>query len=184
MKNRKLELRQVKMEEKEILRNLLEKYDYEFSKYDQRDVNSLGLYGYEYLDHYWTEENRWAFFILVEGKLAGFVMINDYPDVISDTDYSMAEFFVMYKYRRGGVGRFAALEALNRFRGKWQVKRHPTNQDSVRFWNTIIDEYTKGNYELVENHPEAEYDDGTLGDVFLFDNSTQKIEPSTQIFTK
>ncbi len=184
MENRNLVLRQVKLKEKEILRNLLEKYDYEFSKYDQRDVNSLGLYGYEYLDHYWTEENRWAFFILVEGKLAGFVMINNYPDVTSDTDYSMAEFFVMHKYRRGGVGRFAALEVLNRFRGKWQVKRHPNNQDSVRFWNKIIDEYTKGSYELFENHPEAEYDDGTFGDVFLFDNSMQESEPSTQNFIK
>lgn len=29
--------------EKEILRNLLEKYDYEFSQYDQGDVNDLGF---------------------------------------------------------------------------------------------------------------------------------------------
>lgn len=45
----KVELKKVTLEEKEILKNLLEKYDYEFSKYDQRDVNPLGLYGYQYL---------------------------------------------------------------------------------------------------------------------------------------
>ena len=43
----KIELTPVDVSEKEILRNLLEKYDYEFSQYDQRDVNHLGLYGYE-----------------------------------------------------------------------------------------------------------------------------------------
>ena len=69
----------VSLEQKEILRNLLEKYDYEFSQWDLRDVNENGLFGYEYLDNYWTEENRWAYFIRADGKLAGFVMVNDYP---------------------------------------------------------------------------------------------------------
>lgn len=35
----KIELLEVAKEQKEILRNLLEKYDYEFSQYDMRDVN-------------------------------------------------------------------------------------------------------------------------------------------------
>jgi hypothetical protein len=53
--------------QREILKNLLEKYDYEFSQYDLRDVNELGLYGYDYLDYYWTEKKRWAFFIYADG---------------------------------------------------------------------------------------------------------------------
>ena len=55
----KIDMVPVGKDEKEILRNLLEKYDYEFSQYNLRDVNPLGLYGYNYLDNYWTEENRW-----------------------------------------------------------------------------------------------------------------------------
>jgi len=46
----------VKKEEKEILRNLLEKYNYEFFQYNGLDVNEYGLYGYDYLDCYWTEK--------------------------------------------------------------------------------------------------------------------------------
>jgi len=42
----------VKKDEKEILKNLLEKYCYEFSQYNEKDVNNLGLYGYDYFD--WT----------------------------------------------------------------------------------------------------------------------------------
>lgn len=98
-----IELKRVAADEKEILRNLLEKYDYEFSQWDKRDVNKLGLYGYEYLDNYWTEKNRFAYFILVEEHIAGFVMVNNYPEAEDQkTDFTVAEFFVMYKYRKCG----------------------------------------------------------------------------------
>lgn len=167
----KLELKPVKLEEKEILRNLLEKYDYEFSQYDNRDVNPLGLYGYGYLDHYWTDKSRWAYFILADDNLAGFVMVNDHPDVKGKIDYAMSEFFVMHKYRRSGVGRYAALKTFDRFRGMWQLKRHPKNLSSVKFWNRIIAEHTKGDYLLIEEHADAKFEDGTYGEVFFFDNT-------------
>ena len=165
-------LRAVDLEEEEILANLLEKYDYEFSQYTSKDVNDRGLYGYEYLDYYWLEEERWAYFIEVDDQLAGFVMINNFSEVEDrDTDFSVAEFFVMYKYRRTGVGKRAFFLAANLHKGKWQLKRHPGNLPSVYFWDAVINEYTNGNYELVKSYPNTEYDDGTLGDIFFFDNS-------------
>ena len=166
----KLELIQVKKSEKEILKNLLEKYDYEFSQYDKRDVNILGLYGYDYLDNYWTEDKRWAFFIKVNKNLAGFIMINNYPEVEGDIDYTMAEFFVMYKYRRLGIGKAAAIKIFDAFPGAWQLKRHPKNIASVKFWNNVVNEYTNGQYNIVESHPDAVYDDGTCGDIIFFNN--------------
>ena len=165
----KIEIKPVEIEEKEILRNLLEKYDYEFSQYDNRKVNKFGLYGYKYLDNYWTEKNRWAFFIIVDNDLAGFVMVNDVPETHKETDYSLAEFFVMYRYRRCGVGKYAAQKIFDMFNGRWQLKRHPKNIGSVYFWNTVISEYTGDKYELVKYHPDTEYDDGTLGDIFFFE---------------
>ena len=157
--------------EKEILRNLLEKYLYEFSQYDGGKVNSLGLFGYDYLDNYWTEENRWAFFIRADGELAGFVMVSNFPEAPgSKPDYSLGEFFVMYPYRRQGVGKAAAFAAFDRFRGKWQLKRHPGNTGSVAFWDRVVAEYTGGNFTLRKGLPGTEYGDGTPGDVFFFDN--------------
>ena len=112
-------LRRIELEDREILANLIEKYDYEFSQYDNRDVNKLGLYGYEYLDYYWTEDKRWAYFIEVDGKLAGFVMIIDLPEVEgTETDFQIAEFFVMYKYRRSGVGKQAFFQVLGKHKGR------------------------------------------------------------------
>ncbi len=165
----KITIEPVEKDEKEILRNLLEKYKYEFSQYDDTDVNNLGLYGYEYVDNYWTEENRYPFFIKVDGKLAGFIMVNDYPEVEIETNYSMSEFFVMYKYRGYGVGKYAAKYIFDKLRGKWQLKIHPKNSISEKFWIKIIDEYTKGNYTLIRNAPEAMCDGGATGHVMVFD---------------
>ncbi|MDR1002864.1 MAG: GNAT family N-acetyltransferase [Oscillospiraceae bacterium] len=163
------ELVPVQKDEKQILANLLEKYDYEFSQYDLRDVNKLGLYGYDYLDCYWTEPNRWAFFIKVDGTLAGFAMVNDYPELAElPADYHMSEFFVLYKYRRLGVGKLTAFKLFDMFSGTWALRRHPHNIPSVCFWDKIVSEYTKGNYTLYESYKDADYEDGTLGDAFYF----------------
>jgi len=163
-------LEPVAKEEKEIIRNLLEKYMYEFSQYNNLDVNNLGLYGYSYLDNYWTEENRFPFFIKANGKLAGFVMVNDYPEVRIDTNYTMSEFFVMYKYRRCGIGKYAVKYILDKFKGKWQLRYHPKNEISQKFWIKTISEYTKGKYEVMENNPEAMYEDGIIGHVLIFNS--------------
>lgn len=161
------ELVPVKEDEKEILRNLLEKYNYEFSQYDLCDVNSLGLYGYSYLDNYWTEKNRWAFFLKADGCLAGFAMVNDYPEA-GVTGYNMAEFFVMLKYRRCGLGKWAAFQLFDKFKGTWQLKRHPKNLPSVGFWDHVIGTYTGGNFRLESRGGEIAYPDGTPADVFFF----------------
>ena len=167
----------VKKEEKEILRNLLEKYNYEFSQYNGLDINNLGLYGYDYLDSYWTEENRFPFFIKVNNKLAGFIMINDYPEVKIDTNYSISEFFIIYKYRRHGIGKYVVEYVLNKFKGKWQLKYHPKNEISRIFWTKTIGEYTNGKYELITNDPQITYEDGTIGHVLVFESGTGDREP-------
>lgn len=168
----RVELKQVTVDEKEILRNLLEKYNYEFSKWDKRDVNKLGLYGYPFLDYYWTEDKRWAYFIFADDNIAGFAMVIDLPEVNDrETDFQMAEFFVLHKYRRLGVGRQAFFKVLEMHKGRWQLKRHPANIASVHFWDKVINEYTNGRFELIKAYPGTEYDDGTLGDVYFFNNS-------------
>ena len=139
-----LKIIEAKKEDRDTVMNLLEKYLYEFSQWEKTDVNDKGLYGYEYLDCYFEEK----------------------------TDFCLSDFFIMNKYRRKGYGKEAVFQVLNMHHGKWQLKRHPHNIGSVHFWNNVIAEYTKGNFRLVEKYPNKEvaYDDGTLADVFFFEN--------------
>ena len=160
-------MRPVQKHEKEILRNLLEKYNYEFSQYTREDVNALGLYDYNWLDCYWTEPARFAFFLYAGDALAGFAMVNDYDENGLGTRWSMAEFFVVYKYRRQGLGRWAANALFTRFPGSWQLMCHPHNEVSCRFWEEVVRLRTGGNFRLLS--PAASmYPDGTPGNVFVF----------------
>jgi predicted acetyltransferase len=170
----KVKLVRVKITEKEILKNLLEKYNYEFSQYEKTDVNKLGLYGYDWLDYYWTTENRFPYFILVDNIFAGFVLVNDYPQIKMEMDYSIAEYFVMYKYRCLGIGKYIVYNILNKYKGKWQIKYHPKNTVSVKFWNNVIREYTNGEYKIIKNDIETIYRDGTIGEVIIFDNKNME----------
>lgn len=87
-----VQIKQVEITEKDTLANLLEKYLYEFSQYDKRKYNDKGLFGYKYLDNYFTDSDRFAYFIIADGELAGFALINKYHACERPVDWSVAEF--------------------------------------------------------------------------------------------
>lgn len=160
---------EVSLDEKSILSQLIELYEYDFSEFNDRDVNSHGRYGYKYLDHYWTEENRHPFFVIVDQQYAGFVLVNDYCYLQSGKQAkSIAEFFIMRKYRRKGIGKVVAPLVFERFPGDWEVLQHGNNDPSKVFWSGVIAEYTQGKYELLDVETEA-----WKGQGFVFNNAQQ-----------
>lgn len=143
-----LKIKKVELGEKPILRNLMEYYEYDFSIYTQRDVNSSGTFEYKYLDNYWTEQNRFPFFIILDKKLIGFALIRK---IESDNYFSVAEFFILKKYRRKGLGLIVANKLFDMFSGTWKVHQHKDNLIAQKFWEKVINLYTKGNYESLSN---------------------------------
>ena len=156
------EITRVSLDEKETLRNLLEKYDYEFSQYDGRDVDEKGNFGYEWLDYYWIEDGRYAYFIRVDGKIAGFAMSCPYAEYRESTDYQVAEFCILPKYRKLGLGKTLAFYLLDSLEGNWEIRYHPKNISSVKFWESIAKEYSKGKCEIIHGDKKVEdYEDGS-----------------------
>jgi predicted acetyltransferase len=146
-----IEVVPVREDEKLILSHLLELYHNEFSDYEGTDVNALGLYGYSYLDYYWTEERRFAYFIKVDGKLAGFAMVCNHCYVSKDPSTNfMAEFFVMRKYRRRGIGKQVAQDVIKRHPGKWELTVHLDNHPSHPFWEQVIQSVCES-YEVIQD---------------------------------
>lgn len=74
--------------DKPVLRNLLELYAYDFRGFDQSDVDAHGLFGYNHLDHYWTESGRYSFWVKVEGQLAGLVLVRTLAESDARLTYS------------------------------------------------------------------------------------------------
>ena len=142
-----VELRRVACEDKPVLQNLLQLYLHDYTEFgDDDDVDESGRFNYPYLDLYWTEPERRAFFIRADGKLAGFVLVRE---GLGDEPHSIAEFFVMRKYRRRGVGRIAAHQVFALFPGRWRVQQSPRNMGAQAFWRQVIGEYTGGRFEEI-----------------------------------
>jgi predicted acetyltransferase len=142
-----IEMHRATVDDKSVLRNLLELCQHDYSEYDGMDVNEHGLFGYNYLDNYWTEEGRHPFLIKVSSKLAGFVLVRTIHEPGNTPIHTIAEFFVMRKYRRQGVGRYAAQQVFDMFSGSWSVAQEEENVPAQAFWRKVISEYTDGRYK-------------------------------------
>ena len=156
-----IEIVLIGFEHKSVLMQLMELYDYEFTEYDNRDVNEHGLYGYKHIDDYWNEKGRYPYFIKVDGKIAGFVLIS------SPERYSVSEFFVMLKYRRKGIGMQVMAEIFDRHKGDWEIGYWKSNIRASKFWKAVVEKYTNGNYQTFEEDDENDKHGG-----FVFSNKT------------
>lgn len=163
----KIEITPASLDDKPLLQRMMEFYQYDFSEYEDSDLDSHGTYGYPWLDHYWGEEGRYPFLILVDKKLAGFVLVNQF-NYLPNSEWSIAEFLVMRKYRRKGVGKAAAFFVFDTFRGVWEVHQIENNVPAQRFWRKIVSEYTGGKF--VETFLE---DASARGPIQQFENRTE-----------
>ncbi|RXZ77429.1 GNAT family N-acetyltransferase [Paenibacillaceae bacterium] len=139
---------------KAIIENLMQFYIYDFSEFERCDVEEDGLYeAYPYLEDYWIEvNNRFPYVIKLDGKYVGFVLVRFIES--KDRNYfSIAEFFIMKKYRKEGIGKAVAKQIFNLHKGQWEVYQLETNKPAQVFWNKTIDEFTQGNFkERIENN--------------------------------
>jgi predicted acetyltransferase len=170
-----IEISPASYQEKEVLRNLLELYSYDFSVIEEgeaSDVNEFGLFGYRYLDHYWTEAGRAAYLVRVNGVLAGFALLRrasylpEPEGQLDEAPMTIAEFFILRKYRRRGFGRSVATYLFDRFPGRWQVAQVAGHHEAQTFWRQVIGEFTAGKFQEVQLESEV-----WKGPVQFFDTS-------------
>jgi predicted acetyltransferase len=145
---------------KSIIANLLELYLHDFSEFEATDIGEDGRFGYPYLDAYWQENTRYPYLIRANTKLAGFALVRqgtrngDDPD---DPDsMSLAEFFVLRRWRRCGVGQVAAHLLFQRFPGSWMIRVLKTNGGALAFWEKVIDSYTGNQFQRTEYRKDDE----------------------------
>ncbi|WP_336780343.1 GNAT family N-acetyltransferase [Paenibacillus illinoisensis] len=141
------ELIQASKEHKGIIQNLMQFYIYDFSEFIHCDVEGDGLFKpYPYLEDYWIEvDHRFPYVIKQEHNYIGFVLVR----CIGSEErkyFSIAEFFIMKKYRKEGIGTAVAKQLFDMHKGHWEVHQLENNVPAQRFWNKVIHEYTQGNF--------------------------------------
>lgn len=160
-------VKRVRILQKEVLANLLEKYEYELSQYDGRTFDAQGLFNYEYLDNYFNDEDRFAYFIYSNGRVAGFALINKIPECEQPCDWSVAEFFIAYPYRRKRIASRAMVEIFRHHTGFWHIKYNNKNLAGVGFWNNMAQAIAKNK---VQTYKTRDFYNNSIGKVLVFEN--------------
>lgn len=130
----------------EVLSNLMQLYFYDFTAYLNIQVEEDGKFQeYPGLEKYLrtSEKRHHAFLIRSDGHIAGFALV-DQPLNHPEGDNYMAEFFILKRFRRAGIGRAAARMLFAKFPGRWFVSQVASNWPAQAFWRSVISEYTEG----------------------------------------
>jgi len=131
-----------------IIKNLMQFYIYDFSEFIESDVKEDGLFdAYPNLEKYWEEKNhRFPYLIKKEENYIGFVLVR-LIESKERSHFSIAEFFIMRKYRRRGIGKTVARYIFNLHRGQWEVYQKESNKPAQLFWKEVISGHFKEHLE-------------------------------------
>jgi predicted acetyltransferase len=130
-----------------LLANLLELYIHELSPlFPSIELGPDGRFGYPKLPLYWSErDRRFPFLIRCNGRTAGFVLATRGSPAADDPAvFDVAEFFVLRRYRRSGVGREAAYLLWESLPGTWIVRVSEGNTGALTFWSSAIADFANG----------------------------------------
>jgi len=135
--------------ESALLSNLLELYVHDLSPlFPQVELDASGRFGYPKLPLYLDETGeprRFAFLIRAGERIAGFALVTRGSPVTDDPDvYDVAEFFVLRRHRRSGVGRLAAHALFRELPGRWTLRVLERNEPALAFWSGVARDFTGG----------------------------------------
>ncbi|MFD8495517.1 GNAT family N-acetyltransferase [Amycolatopsis sp. NPDC059657] len=143
-----VELVAVDEADKSVLERVLQFYLYDFAEIRGEALTPHGTYTYRYLDGYFTDEDREAWFIKAGGELAGFAFVRgDLPE-----DWNVGEFFVLRKFRRQGVASEAARLLFTGHPGEWTLSFDHDNAPAAAFWPGIVRAVATGAVEVDDAH--------------------------------
>jgi len=138
--------------ERALIRNLYPLYLHDLSAFTEfYDIDERGVWFPDYLRDWLDTKSPLvhAMLIRADGRPAGFAFVGQapFPHMTPGRDFRISEFFVLARYRRRDVGQRAAHAIFDIFRGVWEVSELPANVGAVRFWRSVIGDYTGGLFE-------------------------------------
>ena len=124
------------------LANMMQLYAHDFSELwsgeARGDLGEDGLFAAYPLGAWWREPDHVPLLVKVGGFLAGFALLNKTSHTGTLLDRNMAEFFIVRKHRRSGVGTAAARMIFSRYPGRWETAVARANHGALAFWHAAI----------------------------------------------
>jgi ribosomal-protein-alanine N-acetyltransferase len=154
-----------------IIQNMGRFYVYDMSEYlgneDGWQIPEDGLYECIDFKKYWQTDDAFPFLIRYENELAGFVII-DKKGSETGIDFNVAQFFILRKFKSKGLGRHAAHQCFDKFKGVWEVMVIPGNTGAYNFWRSTIRKYTTDNF--VEYPRQVAHFNNSKKNIFKFNS--------------
>ncbi|BAN48410.1 GNAT family N-acetyltransferase [Metapseudomonas resinovorans] len=141
MNDATVELVQTGPEQADLIRNLYQYYAYESSDWEDEDVEVDGRFYIheEHLARYWQEPQWSAHLVLVDGFIAGFLLI-ERSELAGFDALELSDLFILKKYRRHGIGKTLVTQVLLGGDHDWLVRFYREDEVALAFWRSVLDE--------------------------------------------
>jgi predicted acetyltransferase len=155
----KVEVALAPAEDSSAIENMMQLYIHDFSELwsgtSRGELAEDGLFPRYPLEAYWSKTDHIPLLIRVDGSLAGFALLNASAHSGLPVDRNIAEFFVVRKHRRGGVGTTAAHAIFSDHPGVWEAAVARRNVGALAFWRSAV-----ARCDLVEDVEELDLETG------------------------
>lgn len=139
----------VRSEQSDALGNLLQLCLHELSEITLDTVNEDGRFDYPYFNSYFEEAGRHPYLIKVKRQMAGFALVREIPTHDDGVVFSMAEFFLLQRFRKLGIGEESARMIFDLHEGTWQVAVLKDHREAQAFWRKVVYRYTANEFRSV-----------------------------------
>ena len=150
-----LELVPATIEDYPTIQNMGRFYVYDMTEYMGGDADwnipENGLFECIDFKKYWDQPDTSPFIVRKNKEIAGFVIV-DKKGSDQQVDFNMAQFFILRKFQKKGIGRAVAEHCFNRFVGVWEVMVMPKNEGAYQFWKKVIMTYTHNHFQEYVRH--------------------------------
>ena len=134
----KATIQQITHTNKEQFENLFNYYLYELSAYSREDIGTEGTFEMEDISPYYRDGRLYPYFITINEKIVGFILVTSPPYVAEAVDYSVQELFVLPKYRGTSIAKDAVMQIFKLHSGRYEVGMFKLNLKAVKFWTKLI----------------------------------------------
>jgi predicted acetyltransferase len=128
--------------DREWLTNVYPFYLHDLSEFDEHyyALNDLGLWEPDHLPSWLQDDTDHPLIIHQLETRVGFALVNEAPSVhvMPGVHFRLAEFFILKRHRRTGIGLCAAQALFDRFRGRWQLSILARNAPAIGFWRRVL----------------------------------------------
>ena len=160
--------------DREWLTNVYPFYLHDLTEFDEHyyTLSDRGLWEPDHLPSWLQDDTDHPLIIRQSEAPVGFALVNRAPSVhvMPGFRFRLAEFFILKRYRRTGIGLRAAHALFDRFRGRWQLSVLARNAPAIAFWRRVLGDQAS-----------LQEESGSSGDiVYAFDTNRGNADESSR----